>query len=417
MTTALATPELRTIRVYGTLARLIGCRTLRATVSSVPEAMRFLIANFPQVEGHLKERFFKVKIANWALSESDLNAPIGLTEEVHIIPAICGAGGNGPVVGILAGAALIGAGLLVPFGGAVLTNLGLGLLLTGVSALLSPTPTVPDKENDPARSYNFSGIQQTSTEGVPVPLVYGDIVTGSVVLSVAVGTDANQDEELEPDFAGGEGNPNPDQNPVPGPGGGDNGLPPGWPGRAPEVVLADDMQDEYPGICWNFAAEVYIRQNPSCNPATREYDTYILCESIYNLPSNLPPGVHNMGYNGREFRLGGISLDYYLSETCTGLPWGAQFTVHTYVNCSGETVNSSGGWPAINSQFFKPPREWSTVGHRVWRQPAAASRLIYPNAPIELIAEETTQNPAYAGYSIALPDPQLPNDYPYVGQP
>ena len=232
MTAALATAGLRTIRVYGTLARLLGRREMRATVSTVPEAMRFLVANFPQVEGHLKGRFFKVKVANWSLTEHDLEAPVGQTETIHIIPAICGAGGDGPLVGILAGAALLGIGLLVPFGGSVLVPLGIGLLLNGVAALLSPTPEVTDEDNDPARSYNFSGIQQNSREGIPVPLVYGDIVTGSIVLSVDIQADdiqlgegagviagtggANSPaDEADALYVGGSGNPNPDPNPVP----------------------------------------------------------------------------------------------------------------------------------------------------------------------------------------------------------
>ena len=235
MTAALATAGLRTIRVYGTLARLLGRREMRAMVSTVPEAMRFLVANFPQVEGHLKGRFFKVKVANWSLTEHDLEAPVGQTETIHIIPAICGAGGDGPLVGILAGAALLGIGLLVPFGGSVLVPLGIGLLLNGVAALLSPTPGVTDEDNDPARSYNFSGIQQNSREGIPVPLVYGDIVTGSVVLSVnieedeeelgaSVGGDssAGGDPSAGGDaaaanalFVAGQGNPNPNPSPVP----------------------------------------------------------------------------------------------------------------------------------------------------------------------------------------------------------
>ena len=231
MTAALATAGLRTIRVYGTLARLIGRRELRATVASVPEAMRFLLANFPQVEGHLKGRFFKVKVASWSLTEHDLEAPIGQTEDVHIIPAICGAGGDGPLVGILAGAALIGVGLLVPFTGSLLVPLGIGLVLNGVAALLSPTPDVADEDNDPARSYNFSGIQQTSREGVPVPLVYGDIVTGSVVLSVNIERD---DEELDEIFI---------KPPV---------------GPTPEQIVGGYYNDLYPGICWYYYIEVYL---------------------------------------------------------------------------------------------------------------------------------------------------------------
>lgn len=221
MRNAPAATELRTIRVYGTLAKVIGCRTLRAAVSSVPEAMRFLMANFPEVEGHLKGRFFKVKVSSWDLTEDELKAPIGRTEDVHIIPAICGAGGNDPLTGILAGTALIGIGLLIPFTGPLLIPLGLGLVLNGVAGMLSPTPEVEEKENDPSRSYNFSGIQQTASEGIPVPLVYGDIFTGSVVLSVGIEEDDDEGDGGGVGGGGGGGtftpgigDPNPNPNPV-----------------------------------------------------------------------------------------------------------------------------------------------------------------------------------------------------------
>lgn len=213
-TTALVKPGLRTIRLYGALAKIVGCRKLRAVVSSVSEAMRFLLANFPQIEEYLKGRFFKVKVANIALNEDDLKLPIGQTEEIHIIPAISGAGGNSGLTQILTGVALIGIGLLVPFTAPFLVPLGIGLTLTGIATLLSPTPLDREESTDAAQSYNFSGIQQTSREGPPVPLVYGDIVTGSIVLSVNIERD---DEELSAEFAEGLGNPNPDPNPVPDP--------------------------------------------------------------------------------------------------------------------------------------------------------------------------------------------------------
>ena len=205
MTATLAT-ELRTIRVYGTLADLVGCRTFRACVNTVRDAVSFLIANFPQVEAHIKQRHFRVKISDWTIGEDDLSAPIGQADEIHIIPAICGAGGNNGVLGILAGVALIGIGLLFPVAGPILTNLGIGLLLSGISTLISPTPEVPDEENDPSRSYNFSRLTNTSVEGIPVPLVYGEIMTGSVVVSVGIEED---EQEIVAGYIPGEGDPNP----------------------------------------------------------------------------------------------------------------------------------------------------------------------------------------------------------------
>jgi predicted phage tail protein len=64
-------------------------------------------------------------------------------------------------------------------------------LLGGVAQLLTPTPKVPqgaDKQDDPRKSYSFSGIQNTSRQGVPVPIVYGETLVGSVVISAGIDT-------------------------------------------------------------------------------------------------------------------------------------------------------------------------------------------------------------------------------------
>ena len=37
-------------------------------------------------------------------------------------------------------------------------------------------------------SFSFSGTQNTSRAGTPVPIVYGEIITGSVVISGAIDT-------------------------------------------------------------------------------------------------------------------------------------------------------------------------------------------------------------------------------------
>jgi predicted phage tail protein len=80
------------------------------------------------------------------------------------------------------------------------------LILGGVSQLLSPTPqlgqigpasqslggrntTTEGTEMDPQESYSFSGIQNTSRQGTPVPVVYGETIVGSVVISAGIDVD------------------------------------------------------------------------------------------------------------------------------------------------------------------------------------------------------------------------------------
>ena len=64
------------------------------------------------------------------------------------------------------------------------------MALSGVTGLLFPLPKPKEfkSEQDPQLTFSFSGTQNTSRAGTPVPIVYGEIITGSVVISGAVDT-------------------------------------------------------------------------------------------------------------------------------------------------------------------------------------------------------------------------------------
>jgi len=79
------------------------------------------------------------------------------------------------------------------FGSSALFFIGAGLVLTGISQAISPVPAIPqgpNTEQDPrkSQSYSFSGVQNTSRGGTPVPIVYGKTLTGSVVISAGIDT-------------------------------------------------------------------------------------------------------------------------------------------------------------------------------------------------------------------------------------
>ena len=71
-----------------------------------------------------------------------------------------------------------------------MAGVGLMLSISGVSEMLFPLPKPGEfnSEQDPRISFGFSGTQNTSRAGTPVPIVYGEIFTGSVVISGAVDT-------------------------------------------------------------------------------------------------------------------------------------------------------------------------------------------------------------------------------------
>lgn len=194
---------LRKIRVYGRLAKFLGQRVFEADVASAAEAVRFLVVNFPQLEKHMADQHYRVSVGKYALTMDELHDPAG-QQEIKIVPVLVGAGGN--VGRILIGAALIvgafftgGAtigllGLAAPVAvSTVLAGIGVSLVLGGVAGLLTPTPKInqpgtPQDNNDPRKSYSFNGIQNTSRQGTPVPIVYGETLVGSVTISAGIDT-------------------------------------------------------------------------------------------------------------------------------------------------------------------------------------------------------------------------------------
>ena len=203
--------SLRKIKLYGQLAKFVGEPVLEAEVSSAAQAVRFLCVNFKGIEKHMADQYYKVMANDWNLSEEEIHYPTGQSD-ISIIPVVGGAGGN--VGRIVLGAALITFAILAPSAGfmaggglgfgatfttaagaakfsvaALAGNIGIALVLSGVAGLLTPVQDVPKTEDDPRRSFSFSGIQNTSRAGVAVPLVYGtEVMVGSVVISAAVDT-------------------------------------------------------------------------------------------------------------------------------------------------------------------------------------------------------------------------------------
>ena len=176
---------LRKIKLYGKLAKFIGHRVLEADVATAAEAVRFLLANWPELEAHMSDQHYRVSIGTYDIDLEELHHPAGAAP-ISFVPVVAGAGAVGRII---AGIALIAVGIVT--GITPLIYLGASLTLGGVAQLLTPTPKVPqgaDNQDDPRKSYSFSGIQNTSRAGTPVPIVYGETLVGSVVISAGIDT-------------------------------------------------------------------------------------------------------------------------------------------------------------------------------------------------------------------------------------
>ena len=206
---------LRKIKLHGELADFLGQDEFEAVVKTTAEAVKFLITNFPKLEAYMSNRYYQVLVGDNELDKDQIHDPVGKSE-IHFVPVISGAGGSS-FNRILLGGALIGASFLFPgagmFGttsvlgssagvvgistqgallatkiGTAISAVGGAMVLSGVSEILFPLPTPEEQEDDPRISFNFSGVQNTSRAGTAHPIVYGEIVCGSVVISASVDT-------------------------------------------------------------------------------------------------------------------------------------------------------------------------------------------------------------------------------------
>ena len=194
---------LRTVKVYGHLAEHCGQSVFEALVRVPADAIKFLLCNFPELRGLMRDGYYKVAVGKFDLQLADhpeqLHYPMAADDVVKVIPVVSGAGGKG-LGQILLGAALITAAVvLAPTGGGgffgatgtgflgagasvAVGNLGLALTLGGIAQMITPVPKQPDG-GEGQGGFAFSGAQNTSQEGIPVPVVYGEMIVGSVVLS------------------------------------------------------------------------------------------------------------------------------------------------------------------------------------------------------------------------------------------
>lgn len=191
----------RKVHLHGALGKRFG-RVHVLDVATAGEAGRALAAVLPG--------FRDVAVGNWfrvvrgdrrkgiALGEDDLAFELGAAD-LHIVPVLAGAGRNG-IGKIIAGVFLIGAAFFFPgsiaaFGtttglgitAAQVGSLGVALALSGLGQMLAPKPKANNGKDQ--SSYLFDGGANVTTEGGPVPLVYGHFRVNPVLVGIGLSTE------------------------------------------------------------------------------------------------------------------------------------------------------------------------------------------------------------------------------------
>lgn len=177
---------LRNVYLYGSLADKYG-KQWQIDCLSVPEAVKAIGVN---ADGFVKD----IRKGEWIVIRGDLEGGSNLEtadlflqfhddKPFHILPKPEGDSGGMQIIG---GAILAFAGLLFPPVAGFLIPAGVGLMAGGLAQELTPATPRPQRF-DEEEGYTFRGPVNRTTQGGPVPLVYGGldmpVYTGSVQIS------------------------------------------------------------------------------------------------------------------------------------------------------------------------------------------------------------------------------------------
>lgn len=186
-------------RFYGRLKQF--GEQFELDVKDTAEGLRALFCQIPHLRQAISQGLYKIRIGSQYLDNRYLDQGLfyklkaGMT--VHLTPVIGGAKKAGvfqTIVGVaLIGAAIalgpIGLGVLGTTGAWTLGGIGASMLLGGVAQMLTKMPSMKaSNEAEKKQSSAFSGLQNRVAQGQPVPLAYGRIRCGSMIISQGVET-------------------------------------------------------------------------------------------------------------------------------------------------------------------------------------------------------------------------------------
>jgi predicted phage tail protein len=185
---------MRDIVLHGPLGARFGERFC-LDVRDAAEAIRALGTQLPGFREAIGQGSWHLVrgplIGGSSLPQQDLTLALGQARELHILPAIEGAGG---AFNAVLGVALIAVAWWNPMAWAGATALmvgatGAALAVSGVmqmSAVSAAGDYAQRERPDQRPSFLFDGPVNTSTQGPPVPIICGRVRTGSVVISAGM---------------------------------------------------------------------------------------------------------------------------------------------------------------------------------------------------------------------------------------
>ncbi len=177
--------KLKTIRLYGKLGAKFG-RVHRLAVANAAEAVRALCVMLPGFESHMSNApgGYAVFYGRENVGAEVLGHPAG-KDDIRIAPIPAGAK-QGGLFQVIVGIVLVVAGAITA--NPALMMAGAAMAIGGAVMMLSPQPSAAESADSANNrsSYAFNGPVNTEAQGNPVPLLYGELIVGSAVISGGV---------------------------------------------------------------------------------------------------------------------------------------------------------------------------------------------------------------------------------------
>lgn len=187
------------VRFYGSLKQF--GTEFRLDCKTPAEVVQALTSQIPKLRQFIQQGLFTVRVGRDYFDNRYLEK--GLSQKlkddaiVHFTPTLKGSK-RGGLFGVITGVALIaGALALGPLGFSVIGanaawmvgGLGASLLLGGVAQMLTKMPSMSTgKDADKKQSTSFSNLSNMAAQGRPMPIAYGRIRVGSLIISQGVET-------------------------------------------------------------------------------------------------------------------------------------------------------------------------------------------------------------------------------------
>ena len=184
-----------------------------ADVPDLKDALKLISCQTPGFDNYIAELHTRNRALEIVVGKDIIQDPedflLRLNEKDIIITEVPQGAGDNPFTWIAAAILVFVVPQMIPglFGAGGITagqllfinTLAINLAITGISMMLAPGPEsdIPDGLEEEAKAGFFNGPANVSKEGIPIPLLYGELIVGGAAIYSSLNT---SDTDIKQNF-------------------------------------------------------------------------------------------------------------------------------------------------------------------------------------------------------------------------